>query len=246
MEQEIIKHTENIGKSMKKKDTPLLKKLGEIAIEICIIVFAITLSMWFHDSSEQKHERKEAKEFLLGLRLDLISTIEDAKGAQDDYEEKTKVFTYLSSLDTSIETNSDSLEKYFAEFSTTPIFHINSSRFNGFMSSGKIDQIPNKTLLTNILDFYQHDTQTYNGMMRFWEDSRGELAKIVSNSLVTTDNGLDNKLTILTNPKVSRIAKKAIPGRQFIDQHSVMIKSATEIVRNIESDYKLDPSNLHF
>ena len=74
-EQEIIEHTKRIFGIWKTKNS-LLHKLSEFIAEIFIIVFAITLSIYFHDRSELRHQRHEAKEFLFGLRQDLKTDIE--------------------------------------------------------------------------------------------------------------------------------------------------------------------------
>jgi len=49
-EQEIIEHTKRIFGIWKTKNS-LLHKLSEFIAEILIIVFAITLSIYFHDRS---------------------------------------------------------------------------------------------------------------------------------------------------------------------------------------------------
>ena len=77
MEDEIGKHTQKAYHTLKDKNTPLLEKVKEIAVEILIIVFAITVSIWFHNLSEKRHLRKEEKEFLVGLKEDLENDIKE-------------------------------------------------------------------------------------------------------------------------------------------------------------------------
>ena len=71
MQDEILKHTKKIYKEVKNPKHTVAEKLKEIIVEILIIVFAVTLSIWLHSWSEEKHQRKEAKTFLIGLKEDL-------------------------------------------------------------------------------------------------------------------------------------------------------------------------------
>ena len=60
-EQEIIKHTKKIFKAIGKENVTIWHKLKEFAIEIIIIVIAISLSIWFHNYSEHRKEQKLGK-----------------------------------------------------------------------------------------------------------------------------------------------------------------------------------------
>jgi hypothetical protein len=193
MQDEILKHTRKIHSDMKSPMHSFGKKLREIIIEIFIIFFAVTLSIWLHNWSEHRHQQKEAKEFLLGLRGDLRATINDCKDAIEDYKECGERYTYLSSLKSSVKPDTNSLKKYFAEYGDCPIFHFNASRYKGFISSGKIELIENKTLLKHILDLYQQDLPTYEGMVNGWDDHRDDLRALVINNLIEKDDGTDNR-----------------------------------------------------
>src|SRR5258707_4604626 len=75
MQNEVTKHTRKIFKTLKKPNHTLAEKVKETLVEICIIVFAVTLSIWLHSWSEHRHEQKEAHEFLMGLKDDLTKDI---------------------------------------------------------------------------------------------------------------------------------------------------------------------------
>jgi|SRR5215204_4153433 len=75
-EQEVIKHTKKVV-GLWATNNPFWHKVGEFFLEILIIVFAITVSIYFHDRSELKHQRHQTKEFLLGLKQDLKTDIEE-------------------------------------------------------------------------------------------------------------------------------------------------------------------------
>jgi len=51
MQEEVAKHTEKIYKTIKSREHSLAEKFKEIVIEILIIVFAVTLSIWLSRSA---------------------------------------------------------------------------------------------------------------------------------------------------------------------------------------------------
>jgi hypothetical protein len=70
-ELEVAKHGKNVIHLMGKKEHALAHRLREIAIEIAIIVFAVSMSIWLHGLSEHYHQQQEVRTFLVGLRADL-------------------------------------------------------------------------------------------------------------------------------------------------------------------------------
>ena len=57
-EQEVIKHTKKIFKVWSNKEHILRHKLKEFLVEVFIIVFAVTISIWFHNRSEHAHQQE--------------------------------------------------------------------------------------------------------------------------------------------------------------------------------------------
>ncbi len=79
-ENEIVKHVEAAYEALKRPNTNWLHKLKEVLIEIAIIVFAVTLSIWFHNWSDSQHEHREEREFLRGMKTDIQADLENARG----------------------------------------------------------------------------------------------------------------------------------------------------------------------
>src|SRR6476660_3534227 len=111
-EQEVIKHTKKIYKTWFSKEHSFWHKLGEFGVEILIIVFAVTISIWFHNWSEHAHQQAEVKEFLEGLKIDLLSDIDEMKGDKSSYEKQKRIFSYLASLKIASPVNIDSMRKH--------------------------------------------------------------------------------------------------------------------------------------
>jgi hypothetical protein len=71
-EELIKKHAKTAYKVFKTPDMGWKHKLKEISLEIVIIVFAVTISIWFHNWSERLKNSKEEKEFFASLKKDLL------------------------------------------------------------------------------------------------------------------------------------------------------------------------------
>jgi hypothetical protein len=76
-EQEVAKHVKKVYKIWHRSDLGFWHKAKEFLIEVVIIVFAVTLSIWLHDRSEHKHKQEEVREFLSGLKSDLQSDLKE-------------------------------------------------------------------------------------------------------------------------------------------------------------------------
>jgi len=132
------------------------EKVKEIIIEICIIVFAVTLSIGLHNWSERRHEQKEAKEFLKGLKQDLGKDIKQLEDNKNVIARLYSNYKFIMSLknDHPGGATEDSIINLRLECKI-PVSHFNTGRYDGFKSSGKIGTIENDSLKQNILVFYQ-------------------------------------------------------------------------------------------
>src|SRR4051812_33755737 len=95
-DQEIIKHTKKIYKVWNSPNHGVWHKIKEFFLEILIIVFAVTISIWFHNMSEKDHEHAEAKTFLVGLKGDLEKDIQEMKQDTLSYHQQNYFFKVLA------------------------------------------------------------------------------------------------------------------------------------------------------
>lgn len=156
MEEELAKHTKKIYRTMKTPGHSFWEKGKEVAIEIFIIVFAVTLSIWLHSWSDHRHEQKETTEFLKGIKDDLTKDIQLLEENKQTIIGVDSNFRFLLALynTKSIDTASDRLISHYLNFSLV-VTHPHVGRYEGFKSSGKIGTIENDSLKQNILVYYQ-------------------------------------------------------------------------------------------
>ncbi len=233
MQDEVTKHAKKIYKAIKSPYHSVGEKLKETVIEIFIIVFAVTLSIWLHNWSEHRHEQKEVREFLSGLKSDLtddIKQLEENKNIIIRVDSNYRFVLAVNKNDVGLTDTGISKHLYFNLGITKP----NIGRYDGFKSSGKIGAIENDSLKQNILVFYQ---QTI-AQMEFGENYVNTLqSKIL-------DLEIDNEEKVPMKDFVTSIKMKSLLGlgvHNFevnIREYDVAITLAKTIVSQINEELK--------
>ncbi len=227
-EQEVIKHTKQTLKVWKGKK-PFLHKLGDFALEIFIIVFAISLSIWFHNWSEHRHEQEDVKRFLLGLRNDMHADISEMQDDKRSYANQRLIYQYINNTKLGEKLNLDSLGKYYGYIFNATILNPNNGRFEGFKSSGKIGLIEDDSLQNHILDLYQEnipallsETNNYvarkNGLYEYLQLNLKRTSDSTSNiaEILNSDEGHNRCARLTVTAGIQARYDKAIQKMQLI------------------------------
>ena len=155
MQEEITKHSNKIYKAVKKSEHTLGEKVKEIIIEICIIVFAVTLSISLHSWSEHRHQQEEVRAFLANLRNDLKNDIESIDRELGMYQKTNADYEKILALTTS---QLDSIYKSKGKVNFPIHSHgqtMTIGNYESFKSSGKLGYIEDEKLKQKILKYYQ-------------------------------------------------------------------------------------------
>lgn len=152
---ELVKHVEAAYKAMKNPQTHWIHKVKEILVEIVIIVFAVSISIWFHNWSDSLSERKEEREFLEGMKRDLAQDLSDVSGDRATYASRLRELSYFSRVGGGVPMNADSLTAYISVFFSTSTPEPRVSRYEGLKASGKFGIIRNKELLNNLINLHE-------------------------------------------------------------------------------------------
>jgi len=153
---EVRKHVKKSLHILKRKDKGFWHKIKEFLLEIFIIVFAVSLSIWLHGLSEKHHKAEEVKEFLTDLKADLQADKENIK------KNKKMLIKEVDSYKTEKKDNikiSKKTKKKSLIFIITANTNINSGNYQGFKSSGNIAFILDKPLKRKILQYYEQETK---------------------------------------------------------------------------------------
>jgi len=215
MEDEIAKHTKRIYKAVKNTKQSFAEKLKEVAVEVLIIVFAVTLSIGLHGWYEHREQQKEVKEFLADLKDDLNKDIENLTGETAKLNSAIEGFNSLQNITDHV-IDSFNQAKTTIQINTNQIIRTSyQGDYEGFKSSGKISLIENKKLKKLILEYNQEATVTLL-----------ELEKSYNQLMVkTTDYAIDN---------ISKSDKEILLSSRF----KVLLRLNLQFADNIQKSYK--------
>ncbi|WP_281633971.1 DUF6090 family protein [Flavobacterium luteolum] len=155
MQEEITKHSNKIYKAVKKSEHTVGEKVKEIIIEICIIVFAVTLSISLHSWSEHRHQQEEVAVFLGNLKNDLKNDIESIDREVGMYQKTNADYEKILALTSS---QLDSIYKSKGKVNFPIHSHgqtLTIGNYESFKSSGKLGYIEDEKLKQKILSYYQ-------------------------------------------------------------------------------------------
>ena len=154
-EDEIRKHTKAAIGAIHNEEKGIVEKVKDVLLEVAIIVFAVTISIWFHNLSDKSHERREEREFLTGLKKDIQIDIINIDSSEAFYQRVFKGMRYFTKVGNGEPLNKDSLQRYAYIFFSNTVLQPHTGRFDGLKESGKMDIIENKELLNGIINIHE-------------------------------------------------------------------------------------------
>lgn len=156
-DQEVIKHVKHAVDVARSK-RPWTHKVQEILLEIVIIVFAVSLSIWLHNWSESSKDREEERDFLVGLKQDLQADRADLQSGRADFVHIIAGTKYFVRVGSGTKTLNDDSAKFYMPilFSYETLFPRNS-RFEALRGSGRLGIVRDKQLLVDITELYTVD-----------------------------------------------------------------------------------------
>lgn len=235
-ELEVAKSTKKIIETVKEKEHNSWHKIKEVALEIAVIVFAVTLSIAFHNWSENRHEQHEVHSFLKGVRIDLQKDMAEMKEDIEAYKNQKRAFNYLGGIPKSKLANSDSLQHYAPYFYNFTGYGGNTGRYEGFKSSGKIGFIENDELQNNILDLYEEKIPLLSISTDFYKTQKLKFSEYITENTVDYPSGNLTKV-MASNPIKNRSQIYLASVNQIISNYESCIKQMEEIVKIIDHEH---------
>jgi hypothetical protein len=237
-DQEVIKHTKKIYKIWNSKEHNFGQKAKEFVLEILIIVFAVSLSIWLHGRSEHAHQADEVKSFLLGMEKDLQSDIREMKADREMFVNSRKAFRYIRSLKIGQRADQDSIKKYDNYFFNETGLVPNNGRFEGFKSSGKIGAIENLKIQNDIMDLYQENIPTLVLYTNYYSKQKSQLNEYFNKNLRRNSATENNYLDLFSSDEVFNMGSDLIQVKAIIGQYNKCITNMNDIIAEINKEYK--------
>ena len=237
-QQEIIDHTKEALSVLGDKKKSFWHRAKEFSLEIVIIVFAVTVSIWFHDINESRHQQKEVKEFLAGLKTDLLEDITEMESDKRSYVHATRMVDYITHLKKGQPVHTDSLKHYGNNFffSFTQLT-VNSARLEGFKSSGKIGLIENQELQHNILSFYQEDIHNLMISTERYNIQKEKLTDHVFENRKRVTDSTSNLVKVMGTDEVHYRMQGLIVAQVVLQRYDLALEKARKIVTEIDKEY---------
>ena len=236
-EQEVIKHTKKVF-GLWKTNNPVWHKIADFLLEIFIIVFAITVSVFFHDRSVLKHQRHETREFLLGLRQDLKTDIVEMNDDKSSFMQSQKAFTYITTRKLNESLNPDTIRYYNGWIFNTTGLVPNSGRFEGFKSAGKMGTIENKELQNNIMDLYQENIPSLINSTNFYTSKKLILFEYVHMNRKRLTDSTTNLVSVLSSDPAYNICLTLTFVQEIVNRYDTCINKMNTIIRDINKQYE--------
>jgi Family of unknown function (DUF6090) len=130
-------------------------RLKKMLREVLIIVFGVTVSIWFANWNDKRKELGEVKEFLADVKQDLTEDTAAIREKVEKLKPYIKDYTFARNLTVA---QLDSIKKVkgnvYLKFDFLPL-QFNEGNYQGFKSSGKIGYIENKELKKQILAYHE-------------------------------------------------------------------------------------------
>jgi len=240
-EDEIRKHANNAIKIMKDKEIDWWYKLKDIFIEVLIIVFAVTISIWFHNWSDKVHEQKEEKIFLNGFKKDLYGDIDNIQSSLNFYKNSVKGMRYFAKIGAGDSLSNDSLKKYASIFFSSTVLDPHTSRYEALKSSGKLGIIENPELLNNIIDLNESTLTRINTLNDFYFKFIEKTSNYIQvNAQLNPQGAMINAPAILRNSQwrflmtfgQSSLSQNVIPA------HEDGLKKCRDLIKEIDKELK--------
>jgi len=230
MQDEVVKHTKKIYKTVKSHTQTFTEKVKEVIVEIFIIVFAVTLSIWLHGWSEHRQEQVEVREFLSDLKEDLTNDLTSMQSAKQSLSKDIDNFSFIESLTKSKIDSLFKINPSFGFHSSIGTTKINNGNYEGFKSSGKIGFIENKDLKKRILKYYQDITPSIS------EAEKINASQILKISDFWADNISQDVKQMLLSPKFKTMLQIfQSTAKSSLDLYQDAITSGTQIITQIDS-----------
>jgi hypothetical protein len=153
-EEKIIQHAQKAVHIVESREKTWRRKIGELIEEIIIIVFAVTITLAFHNWNDWRNERKMEKEFLTGTSADLKAEATDLDEAIKDLTVTANYYDTVWQQVAEKRIDAAYIDSNSYELVNTVYFTFDNGRFEGFKSSGYLRLIENQVLLKHLTSFF--------------------------------------------------------------------------------------------
>ncbi len=239
-EHDMVKHTKAIYDAVREPGKSWKHKIGDILVEIAIIVFAISLSLLLERWRENAHDATTEKKFLLGLRSDLQNDIRQLKADSATYHGLYTGWNYLRKAGINkTPLNKDSVNLYANSLLNTVDFNPSNSRFEALKSSGQVNVIENDSLQNLILDLYQNKIAILKASTTYITLFKTEQVRpFLSKNFRFSNDGSSNLQQLVELPEMQNYLYFGNVSLEIMQRYHDAIDESIMINKMIDKQYK--------
>lgn len=234
-EQEVAKHTKNLLATVV-ADRGLAHKLREIALELVIIVFAVSISIWFHSLGEHRHEQAQVRTFLIGLKRDLQGDVTQMREVLAFHRAADQRFAWLAAIDPAVPTDQAALHEAWQNTASNNFLVPRLGRYEGFKTAGKLTNIENDRLLDEITEFYEYTIAKNKLSSGAWLSNHGQLTRYLEEATAEDDSAAA-RLHAATTRRGKLLLQKMATYPQLYERGEQLIKDGKQIIAEIDAIY---------
>ncbi|HZY39895.1 MAG TPA: hypothetical protein VFE53_24745 [Mucilaginibacter sp.] len=237
-EDEIIKkHAKAAYKAWRDPEKDWKHKLREILLEVLIIVFAVTVSIWLHNWSESIKDHNEEKEFLKGLKGDIQADLKEMNNDRASLRKGFWAVRYFEVVGAGQLLNKDSLNKNVWIFFSQAQINPRIGRYEALKASGRVDIIINKKLQYDIIDLYQKNFPQIFRLNAFMNSLITDKVDPYVGDYISFDNkGVANAQEMLRKPKMRFLLLQCEGFNSSVGAYSDGISKGNEIIKEIDKE----------
>lgn len=243
-DQEIAKHTKKIWSVIRADEHGYWHKVREMLLEIGIIVFAVSMSIWLHSMAEHRHEQKQVRSFLLGLKADIQSDIQQINEVVKFHHNSDERYRYLASLDPDAPPDREKFDAAYGLISANNFLIARMGRYEGFKSSGKMTNIEDEALLEKIVNLYQYDIPKANLSSSGWIGRHGKLRDYIEEK-TADDDSIAARYKAITSRKGKLFAERTQTYYQLYERFQTVIDGGNAIIKDIDRAYPEQSKSAH-
>jgi hypothetical protein len=238
-EEKINHHAKQALRSLTNKKKKWKERIKDFLYEIFIIIVAVSITLWFHNWSEKRHDRVLEKNFLIGTRNDLEKV---RRNLDNGIAELQPMLNYYNTVWKQI--NEHKINKAFVDTNSWNLVHrvpfiYDNSRFESFKSSGYLRLIENDSLSNVIANLYTALFPTYTALEKTVYDERQRQFAIIGSKAPIDSSGTIHISDILNNPEVKfQIMYQKVALAEFKYHYHQYSQKVEEVIKEIEKELK--------
>ena len=152
-EEKIREHSKHALQVLTDKTKKWKDRIKDFLWEVFIILVAVNITIWFHNWSDKRHEKKDMILYLNTIKLEL----EDNKKMLDEtviqLQPSVRYADYLRTHDKKT-LNADTIKSYAQYYLSANNIRIKTNAFDMFKTSGNMRLVDDKELLLSIWEIY--------------------------------------------------------------------------------------------